>query len=277
MGKTSRYFQAFLAIVFLALLIYNLAPFFWMISSSLKTDFEVKQYPPTILPTEPTIGAYYRIWWQESFVSYFLNSLIVSLSTAVLSTLVGSLAGYGFSRYEFPGRIPLMTVFLGSQLLPGVLLVGPYFKMLSATGLYDTRIGLIIAQTTITLPFSIWMLKGFIDSVPVEIDQQALVDGANRWGAFVRVVLPNIAPGMVATIIFAFLLAWGDLLWALVIISTKSLQTVTLGVTQLVGQFRVQWSEIMAASVIASVPPVVLYLILQKYLIKGFTAGAVKE
>ncbi len=277
MPSKSFLFNGLLVAAVLFIIFYNLSPFFWMISSSLKTDYEVKSYPPTLLPRKLTFGAYSRIWWQEDFVSYFINSIIVSLSTALLSTFVGSLAGYGFSRFFFKGRTFLMTVFLASQLLPGVLLVGPYFKMLSLVGLYDTRTGLIIAQTTITLPFSIWMLKGFIDSIPKEVDEQALVDGATRWGAFFKVVLPNLAPGMVATMIFAFLLAWGDLLWALCLISSKSLQTVTLGVTQLVGQFRVQWSEIMAASVIASIPPITLYLLLQKYLIKGFTAGAVKE
>lgn len=170
-----------------------------------------------------------------------------------------------------------MTIFLSSQLIPGVLLVGPYFKMLSYVELYNTLSGLILSQTTITLPFSIWMLKGYVDTVPETIDQAAMVDGASRLRICLTIILPNILPGLVATIIFAFLLSWGDLLWALCLISDQAKQTMTLGITQLVGQFRVQWSEIMAATVIVTIVPATLYLLLQRYLIQGFTEGAVKR
>jgi len=161
-------------------------------------------------------------------------------------------------------------------MIPGVLLVGPYFKMLSLVGLYNTLLGLILSQITITLPFSIWMLKGYVDTVPTEIDQAAMVDGASRTRTFLLVVLPGILPGLVATIIFAFLLSWGDLLWALCLINAKAKQTLTLGITQLVGEFRTEWSTIMAATVIATMIPAVLYLLLQNFLIKGFTESAVK-
>jgi len=202
-----------------------------MLSSSFKTEAEVKTYPATILPHVVTLEPYANILVWGGFITYFMNSAIVSLSTAFISSFLGALAGYGFSRYMFKGRTLLMTIFLASQLLPGVLLVGPYFKMLTLIGLYDTRTGLIIAQTTITLPFSVWMSKSFIDTVPVEIDQAAMVDGASRLQTFFRVVLPLIALGIVATAIFAFLLAWGDLLWALCLLSSPSLKTVTLGIT----------------------------------------------
>jgi len=267
-------------LIYLALacmLIFNLVPFFWMATSSLKTDYEVIDYPATIIPREITIGAYVRMWTQENFLQYFKNSIIVSISTAAVSSLVGAFAAYGFSRFAFRGRSLIMTLFLASQMIPGVLLVGPYFKMLAYVELYDTLLGLILSQTTITLPFSIWMLKGYIDTVPIEIDQAAMVDGASRTRIFSMVILPNILPGLVATIIFAFLLSWGDLLWALCLISEKSRQTMTLGITQMVGQFRVQWSEIMAATMIATIVPATLYLLLQNFLVKGFTEGAVKQ
>jgi multiple sugar transport system permease protein len=259
------------------MLLFNLIPFFWMTSSSLKSDYEVIDYPPTIFPKQVTFGAYTRMWSQEQFFQYFINSAIVSSSTAFLSSLVGVFAAYGFSRFFFRGRTLLITIFLASQMIPGVLLVGPYFKMLSYVELYDTLTGLILSQTTITLPFSIWMLKGYVDTIPDEIDQAAMVDGASRLRICLTVVLPNILPGLVATIIFAFLLSWGDLLWALCLISDPTKQTMTLGITQLVGQFRVQWSEIMAATVIVTIVPATLYLMLQRYLIKGFTEGAVKQ
>jgi multiple sugar transport system permease protein len=273
--KVTFWFFIYLALAFMVL--FNLVPFFWMATSSLKTDYEVVNYPATIIPREITFDAYTRMWTQERFFQYFKNSVTVSISTAAISSLVGALAAYGFSRFAFRGKSLIMTLFLASQMIPGVLLVGPYFKMLAYVELYDTLLGLILAQTTITLPFSIWMLKGYIDTVPIEIDQAAMVDGASRARIFFSVILPNIMPGLVATIIFAFLLSWGDLLWALCLISDPLKQTMTLGITQLVGQFRVQWSDIMAATMIATIVPATLYLLLQNFLVKGFTEGAVKQ
>ena len=273
--KVTFWFLIYLALAFMVL--FNLVPFFWMATSSLKTDYEVVDYPATIIPREITFDAYTRMWTQERFFQYFKNSVIVSVSTAGISSLIGALAAYGFSRFAFRGKSLIMTLFLASQMIPGVLLVGPYFKMLAYVELYDTLIGLTLSQTTITLPFSIWMLKGYIDTVPIEIDQAAMVDGASRARIFFMVVLPNIMPGLVATIIFAFLLSWGDLLWALCLISDPLKQTMTLGITQLVGQFRVQWSDIMAATMIATIVPATLYLLLQNFLVKGFTEGAVKQ
>jgi multiple sugar transport system permease protein len=257
--------------------VYNLLPFFWMATSALKSEIEVVSYPATLWPREITFAAYSKIWLQEGFVRYFANSLIVSLSTAGLSSLVGVFAAYGFSRFGFRGRNALMTAFLATQMIPGVLLVGPYFKLLSLVNLYDTLLGLILAQTSITLPFSVWMLKGYLDTVPTEIDQAAMMDGATRLQTLLLTILPNVLPGLVATMIFAFLLAWGDLLWALCLINDPSRMTMTLGIAQLVGQFRVAWSEIMAATMIATIIPAAFYLFLQAYLIKGFTESAVKE
>jgi multiple sugar transport system permease protein len=263
-------------LILIAVSVFNLLPFFFMLSTSLKTEQESYAIPPTFWPTQVTLDAYAQILLWTNFPAYFLNSAIVSLGTALFSTLLGALAGYGFSRYNFRGRESYMGLILATQMLPGVLLVGPYFKLLAAVGLYNTYLGLILAFTTITLPFSAWMLKGFIDTVPEELDHAALVDGCSPLGAFVRVVLPVIGPGMVATIVFAFLLAWGDLLWALILTGGDDMAMVTLGLTRLVTQFRIIWPQLMAGSIIASVPCMVLYLALQDYLVKGLTAGAVK-
>ena len=269
---------AVIAYLFLALVcLYNIMPFVWMVFTSLKTDKEAYAIPPTFWPQKPTLEAYVQVLLWTNFPRYFLNSTTISLGTALLSTFIGSLAGYGFSRFIFRGRATFIGIILASQMLPGVLLVGPYFKMLAKLGLYNTYPGLILAFTTITLPFSTWMLKGFIDTVPEELDQAALVDGCTRLGAYFRVILPVIAPGMVATMIFAFLLAWGDLLWVLVLTSGEDMATVTLGLSRLVTQFRIIWPQLMAGSVVGALPPVILYLVLQNYLVEGLTAGAVKE
>ena len=264
-------------VILCLVLLYTLTPFLWMIFTSLKTDKEAVAIPSTLWPKEPTLEAYIQILIWGNFPIWFMNSTIISLGTALLSTLIGSFAGYGFSRFSFRGRATLIGVILASQMLPGVLLVGPYFKMLSTVELYNTYPGLILAFTAITLPFSTWMLKGFIDSVPEELDDAALIDGCGPLGAYLKVILPLIAPGMVATVIFAFLLAWGDLLWVLVLTSGEKMTTVTLGLTRLVTQFRIIWPQLMAGSTVGALPPLILYLLLQNYLVEGLTAGAVKE
>jgi multiple sugar transport system permease protein len=264
--------------VFLILVcIFCLIPFAWMLSTSLKTEAEAFRIPPTWIPLKPTIESYIGIWVRKNFGIYFLNSTVISLATAILSTFFGALAGYGFSRFLFRGRKFLIGFFLATQMLPGVLLVGPYFKILSRFGLYDTRTGLIIAFLTICLPFSTWMMKGFIDKVPLELDQSAMVDGCSRIGLFFKIVLPIVAPGMVATILFAFLLAWGDLLWALCLTSSENMITVTLGIARTVGEFRIIWPMLMAGSLVGGMPAILLYIFLQRLLVQGLTAGAVKE
>lgn len=261
----------------LIVVVYNVVPFLWMMFTAMKTEKEAYAIPPTFFPEDLTFEAFEQLLRWTNFPRYFLNSTIISLGTALLSTLIGALAGYGFSRFSFRGRITLIGLILASQMLPGVLLVGPYFKLLVQIGLYNTYIGLILAFTSITLPFSVWMLKGFVDTVPEELDDQAMVDGCTPFGAYWRIVLPVIMPGMVATIIFAFLLAWGDLLWVLVLTSGDDMATVTVGLTRLVTQFRTIWPQLMAGSTIGALPSIILYLFLQNYLVRGLTAGAVKQ
>ncbi|MDI6762594.1 MAG: carbohydrate ABC transporter permease [Thermodesulfobacteriota bacterium] len=277
-GFKRKFFSGIEIYGFLILVsIYALLPFIWMLSTSLKTEAEAFRVPPTWIPIKSTLDAYVSMWTKKNFGIYFLNSAVISLATAVLSTFFGALAGYGFSRFVFKGRKFLIGFFLATQMLPGVLLVGPYFKILSKFGLYDTRTGLVIAFLTICLPFSTWMMKGFIDRVPDALDQAALVDGCSRLGVFFRVILPISAPGMVATIIFAFLLAWGDLLWVICLTSTESMVTVTLGIARTVGEFQIIWPMLMAGALMGGMPAIILYLLLQRLLVQGLTAGAVKE
>jgi multiple sugar transport system permease protein len=277
-GSKRKFFSNIEIYGFLILVsLYAIFPFIWMLSTSLKTEAEAFRVPPTWIPVKPTPNAFISMWVKKNFGLYFLNSTIISLSTAALSTFFGAMAGYGFSRFFFTGRRFLIGFFLATQMLPGVLLVGPYFKILSKLGLYDTRTGLIIAFLTICLPFSTWMMKGFIDRVPDSLDQAAMVDGCSRLGVFFRVILPISSPGMVATIIFAFLLAWGDLLWVICLTSTESMITVTLGIARTVGEFRIIWPMLMAGALIGGMPAIILYLFLQKLLVQGLTAGAVKE
>ncbi len=252
-------------------------PFVWMILTSLKTETEALKIPVIWLPERPTLAAYITMWLRKNYATYFFNSTVVSISTAAVSTLLGAMAGYGFSRFALRGRGLLMGFILTTQMLPGVLVVGPYFRILAGLGLYDTRTGLIIAFLTICLPFATWMLKGFIDGIPSELDEAAMVDGCSRFRIFFTIILPLVRPGMVATMLFAFLLAWGDLLWVQTLTNSEAMVTVTLAIARTVQEFYVNWPELMAGALMGGLPGIVLYLLLQRWLVQGLTAGAIKQ
>lgn len=273
----SRLIAAFVYGFLVVIGIFVLFPFLWMVLTSLKLETEALRVPVTWLPERPTLEAYVIMWLRKNYARYFFNSTVVALSTAVISTLLGALAAYGFSRFRLRGRGFLMGFVLTTQMLPGVLLVGPYFLILSRVGLYDTRTGLVIAFLTICLPFAIWMLKGFIDGIPVELDEAAIVDGAGRLSVFFRVVFPLIRPGMVATMLFAFLLAWGDLLWVQTLTTSEAMVTVTLAIARTVQEFFVKWPELMAGALMGGIPGIVFYLVMQRWLVQGLTAGAIKQ
>jgi ABC-type glycerol-3-phosphate transport system permease component len=255
---------------------FALFPILWMLSTSFKSEAEALSLPIRWIPQRLTLQAYGEMWTMKPFATYFWNSIVVSGVTALVSTIVGALAGYGFSRFRFRGRTSLLAFFLATQMISGVLVIGPYFQILAALDLYNTLTGLIIAYVTICLPFAAWMSKGYFDSIPKELDEAGLVDGASRLQIFFRIICPIAVPGTVSTLLFAFLLAWQDLLWAMCLVSIDEKRTVTLGVAYLVGEFVIQWPMLTAASLIGSLPTILLYLFLQRYYVEGLARGAVK-
>jgi ABC-type glycerol-3-phosphate transport system permease component len=256
--------------------VYALFPIAWMLSTSFKTEAEALSLPVRWIPARPTVSAYVDMWELRPFATYFYNSTIVSVLTAALSTALGALAGYGFSRFRFPFRTTLIGGFLASQMVSGVLVIGPYFQILAALGLYNSLTGLVIAYVTLCLPFASWMAKGYFDSIPTELDEAGLIDGASRLQVFRRIIMPIALPGTVATLLFAFFLAWQDLLWALCLVSIDEKRTVTLGVAFAVGEMLVNWPMLTAASLIGSLPTLILYLALQRLYVEGLARGAVK-
>ena len=262
--------------LFILSAVFALFPVAWMLSTSLKSEAEAFALPVRWIPQRPTVQAYVEMWTLKPFGIYFWNSLVVSGITALLSTAVGALAGYGFSRFQFRFRTSLMAGFLATQMISGVLVIGPYFQLLAAVELYNTLTGLIIAYVTICLPFAAWMSKGYFDSIPRELDEAGLVDGASRLQIFLRIIMPIALPGTVATLLFGFLLAWQDLLWALCLISIDEKRPVPLGVAFTVGEFIVNWPMLTAASLIGSLPTIILYLLLQRFYVEGLARGAVK-
>ncbi|MFW5941101.1 MAG: carbohydrate ABC transporter permease [bacterium] len=271
-------YLGFIFILVVLICVVFAGPFTYMILTSLKGSNEMFSRPVTLLPTQGFVWqTYLEVWTSENFALYFWNSVKVAAVTTGISVSVSVLAGLGFARYEFPGRDKLMLVTLLSQLFPLVLLVMPYFVAMRNLNILDTHTALIISYTSFALPYSIWMLTGYFRSIPPELEEAAMIDGATRLGAYLRVTLPLAAPGIVATIIYSFILAWNEFLFATTFISSRELQTLPQGLHSFIGQYQIQWNLLMAGSVVTTLPVVALFVFLQKYLVAGITAGAVKN
>ena len=263
-----------------ALAVFAGLPIWVMVTSALKPLGDV-QGDFRWFPTHLTVQPFFDMWQTIPLAEYFVNSIVVSTVASLASVGVALLAAYAVSRYRFHGRQTFSIVVLSTQMFPGILFLLPLFvifvNLSQATGinLYQSRLGLIITYMTFTLPFAIWMLAGYLDSVPRELDEAAKVDGAGPLGAFVRVVIPVAMPGIVAVTIYAFMTSWGEVLFASVL-TNESTRTLAVGLQGYATQNNVYWNQIMAASLTVSVPVVIGFLLLQRYLVAGLTAGAVK-
>jgi len=251
-------------------------PFYWMLNTSLKPASEIFLSPPTFASANWSLDAYATVLTQRPVGRYFLNSLIVALGTTVLSVTLAALAAYGFTRFFPGGATPFIVLLLFTKMLPETLLIIPYFRLMSDLGLLNTYGALVLAYSSFALPFSVWMLIGFFRSIPRDVDEAAMIDGATYLQAFWRVVLPLARPGLVAVALFTFLIAWNSYVWALVLTTDSSMYVLSVGIANMVGEYRVQWNELMAAAVIAAVPVMILYSLLERHLVDAITAGAVK-
>ncbi|GHC54041.1 carbohydrate ABC transporter permease [Streptomyces flavofungini] len=267
--------------VFLTLLAgFVLVPVYVMVSSSLKPLQDVAG-SFRWLPSTVTFRPYVDIWTTVPLADYFMNSLIVAGAATVCSVVIAVFAAYAVSRYRFRGKRVFTVTVLSTQMFPGILFLLPLFLIYvnvgNATGiaLFGSRAGLILTYLTFSLPFSIWMLIGYFDSVPKELDEAALVDGCGPLGALFRVVVPAAIPGIVAVAVYAFMTAWGEVLFASVM-TNDTTRTLAVGLQGYSTQNDVYWNQVMAASLVVSVPVVAGFLLLQRYLVAGLTAGAVK-
>ena len=251
-------------------------PFYWMLNTSLKPASEIFLSPPTFASANWSLDAYTTVLTKRPVGRYFLNSLAVALGTTLLSVTLAALAAYGFTRFFPRGATPFIIFLLFTKMLPETLLIVPYFQLMSDLGLLNTYAALILAYSSFALPFSVWMLIGFFRSIPRDIDEAAMIDGATYVQSFFRVILPLARPGLVAVALFTFLIAWNSYLWALVLTTDSSMYVLSVGVANMVGEYRVQWNELMAAAVIAGLPVMVLYSLLERHLVNAITSGAVK-
>ncbi len=260
------------------LTIFALGPFAWVFLSSLKTRAELYATPLVYLPAHLTVANYLDAWTSKltPFSRFFANSLWVSSVTMVATTVISTLAGYALARFRFVGRNAVLLVFLATQMFPAVLLVAPLLSQWHALGLIDTYQALIYSNFSFTVPFTVWMLVGYFEAIPRELEESALVDGCGQFGALCRVILPLAAPGIAATAIFAFVSSWSELLFAITFTSQTEMRTLSAGLLYMVGQYEIQWGQLSAGVMISTVPVAVLFTFLQRHLIRGLTAGALK-
>jgi multiple sugar transport system permease protein len=251
-------------------------PIYWMFNTSLAPQDQLYVYPPKILHPNATLGAYTKIFAERPIARWMFNSFVVVLLTGAFSLAISVLAGYSLSRFRVRGAGSLGYVLLASRMLPTTLLVIPLFVFMSQVRLINTLWSVVLANVTFIMPFATWMLKGYFDSIPRELEEAAYIDGTSRMGALWRVTLPLAAPGVAATALYSAILAWDEYLFARTFLNTNSVWTISVGLGSFRGEYITYWNEVMAASLVGTLPIILIFLLLERQLVGGLTAGAVK-
>lgn len=259
-----------------AIMFFLLFPIVWTALTSIKPANEIITLQIRVLPTVPTLLHYRRVFSAFPFLNYFRNSTIVAGGAAVFSLFLSTTAAYSVSRFRFRGRLTVMLLFLTLNMFPVVLLLIPLYIIFLNLRLLDTYFSLIIAHSTYAIPFCAWMLTGFFNSIPPELEQAAMVDGCTHKSAFVRITLPLAAPAMAATLIYIFVYSWREFLFALTFSRSSATRTLPVGLSTLIGQHVLDWGLLTAAGISTAIPVIVLFSFIQKSMTSGLTAGAVK-
>jgi len=263
-------------VVLLLMLLWTAIPIYWMVVTSLKYDKEIYGYEATLIPQKPTLSNYATVFRQTPYLLFLRNSVVVAVSSTVLSMFIACLGAYAIARLNFPGRAFLARGLVFTYLVPTSLLFIPMFALMSALHLTDSLHGLTIAYLGFDVPFCTWLLMGYFKSIPVELEESALVDGCNRVSALIRIVLPLALPALVVVTFFSFTHAWNEFLYAHVFTSTNSARTVTTGLANFMSQDVFFWGPLMASTIMSALPPVLMFLVLQRWVVKGLTLGGVK-
>ncbi|WP_421724954.1 carbohydrate ABC transporter permease [Bauldia sp.] len=254
-----------------------LFPIYWMIVTALQPATNLRAYPPQFWPAEPQWNVFRDLLANHPFAQWFINSILIAVATMILSLAVSVLAAYALSRFRLRGGQGLGLFILTSKMLPATLMIIPLFAIFRSTGLVGSLWSVIIAQATLILPFCTWMLKGYFDTIPQELEHAALVDGCSPLGTIVRILLPVAAPGLAATALYAFVVSWSDFLFGRTFLTTNDQNwTLQMGIAALKGEFVTEWNVIMAGSLMASVPIIFVYLFLERFLVGGLAAGSEK-
>ena len=264
------------------MLLYTAVPMIWMLLTSIKSGFAAMQFPPQWWPDEPTLASYRKLLDPtnsvgQDFLRFFWNSFFVSMATTILAVIVAVPAAYAFSRFDFPGRKFLFFSVLLRNMFPAVIFLVPLFILMRLLGLVNTHGSLILTYLTFGLPLAIWLLKGFYDNIPYQLEQAARIDGATRFKAFVLIVMPLSAPGIIATAIYSFIGAWNEYIFAYTFLNKNDQLTLPVGIQRFFSENTTDFPGLMAASFMMSLPVVVLFLLLQRHFVRALTEGAVKH
>jgi multiple sugar transport system permease protein len=259
-------------------LVWTIFPVYWIFITSFKTSLAIFDIPTAYFAWEPTLEHYIATFVDRPFLRYMLNSFIVAVGTTILSLVVGTLAAYSLARFTFPGRAKYHVSFwiLSTRMMPPIVTIIPLFLFFLFLDLLNTKTALVIAYTGFNLPFVIWMMKGYFQELPPELEESAMVDGDTRWGAFLRILLPLSAPGLAATAIFTLVLSWNEFLFALIITQTEVSNTLPIGISGRITQYTTHWGEISASGFASCIPIVIFAFIVQRHLVRGLSFGAVK-
>ena len=260
----------------LALLVFTAFPFAWMASTAFKVSQEIFVTPPSLVPRTVTFEHVARLFAETRFLTYFWNSVVVSLSTVALTLLFSTPAAYALTRFRFPGREALAGTILFTYMFAPIMIIVPFYVMMRYVGLNNSHVGLVLAYTAFCLPFNLWLLRTFFQSIPIEIEQAAMIDGASRWQAVLLVVMPLALPGIIATGIFTVILAWNDYIFARVLLSADELKTLPIGIADLYNASVVDWGMIMAAGLLVIAPVLFVFVFIQRYMVAGWGSGGVK-
>jgi multiple sugar transport system permease protein len=257
-------------------LTFALFPLYWLLKIAVTPDRLIYTDGTRLWPSEFTLSNFTAVLFQTDFLSYFTNSLIVSLGTAALTTLFAAGAGYAFSRFNFGGKRLIIALMLITQMFPLLMIIAPIYKIIASLGLLNSLTSLIIVYTAFNIPFATFLMQSFFDGIPKDLEEAAMMDGCSRLQALRKVILPLTLPGLGATLGFVFTAAWSELLFALMLISKNDTMTFPVGLLTFVSKFSVDWGQMMAAGVLALVPSCLFFIFIQRYLVQGLTAGAVK-
>ena len=264
-----------IGIVFLGL--FAILPLVWTFYTSLRTNVDINKFPAKISLSNLSLDAYFGVWRDTNFPMLIKNSLIVSTLTVIVSLSLGTLAGYALSRRKFRGRQGVLLVYLAIRLVPGVLLLIPLYLFMNKLGLLDSYIGLVLAYTTFTLPATIWLMKGFFDSLPPDLENAARIDGCSRMGAMWRISIPLVLPGLAATGTLTAITAWNDVLFAMLLTSSDRTRTWPVGLREMIGEFQLPWEALTATSILSLLPVVIGFALVGRKMVAGITAGSLKD
>jgi multiple sugar transport system permease protein len=258
-----------------AILLFLLFPFYWTFLTSIKPEAELYGTSVTYWPQSPTLEAYVKLFGRINFLHPMKNSLIVALVTTTITLFVSLLAAYAFSRFEFKGRRGFMILFLTNNMFPTVLLLIPLYSIMRSIGLLYTPWALVLAYTTFTIPFTIWLLHGYLKDIPSSLEEAAMIDGANRAQAFIRIIMPVLVPCLIAAGVYVFMQSWNEYTFA-VMFTNEANRTIPVALKNMIGQLGVQWDLLTAGGIITILPVCIMFFFAQKRLVSGLTAGAVK-